>query len=313
MADEKAVELYRKYRPKNFSEIVGQEGAVRKLATLGKQKKIPHVILFSGASGCGKTTLARILRKKLNCSDHDFKELNIGDYKGIDTIRNIREKMNLAPIAGDTRVYLLDEAHQLSPAAQDAILKILEDTPDHVYFFLCTTHPGKLKTTIRTRCEEIAVRLLKKDEIIALTRRVAESEGMVLTEMGADKISELAEGSARKALVLLHSLTGIEDEDQQIEVLSSSNAEAQANELGYVLMNPKGNLPRALKILRELDDEPEKVRHLVLIYVRKAYLNPKSTPATRERAYVVINAFRDNFYDSLEAGLIAACHEVLVG
>src|SRR5690606_3369465 len=108
---------------------------------------IPHAMLFTGPSGCGKTTLARILRVKLRCSDNDFQEINAADFRGIDSIRSMRQQVGAAPLGGDSRIWLIDEAHSMTADAQNAFLKLLEDTPRHVYFFLATTDPQKLKKT----------------------------------------------------------------------------------------------------------------------------------------------------------------------
>ena len=151
-------ELYKKHRPKNLKRVFGQSVAIGTLKPLIEAKQVPHSLLLTGPSGCGKTTLARILVKELKCAKADFMEVNCADFRGIDTVRDIRTRMMQAPIGGDCRVWLIDEAHMLTSAAQTAFLKMLEDTPDHIYFFLATTHPQKLLKTIKTRCTEIKLK-----------------------------------------------------------------------------------------------------------------------------------------------------------
>ena len=158
-------ELYKRFRPKSLDAVVGNGGTVAALQKFLKKGNLPHTILFKGPSGCGKTTLARILAKELGCGVLDLREYNSADFRGIDTIRDISRIMTNAPAAGNCRVFILDEAHQLSKDAQNAALKILEDTPKHVYFFICTTDPQKLIATIRSRCTEMPVDLLKLDEM----------------------------------------------------------------------------------------------------------------------------------------------------
>src|SRR5688572_25883760 len=141
------MELYKKFRPKTLKGVVGQEGAVSSLQSMIDKGRLPHTILFSGPSGCGKTTIARILKGILECSDLDFFEINCADFKGIDMVRDIRRYVGIPPLHGKSRVWLIDEAHQLTKDAQNAFLKLLEDTPKHAYFMLATTDPQKLLPT----------------------------------------------------------------------------------------------------------------------------------------------------------------------
>ena len=127
-------ELYKKYRPKSFDRVNGQEAAIKSLSTFVEKGKIPHAILFTGPSGSGKTTLARIITKHLECGFSDFQELNCADLTGIEEVRKIRQRMNYACMGGKSRVWIIDEAHKLSNAAQNAFLKMLEDTPKPVSY-----------------------------------------------------------------------------------------------------------------------------------------------------------------------------------
>lgn len=304
------LELYKKYRPKTLEQLLGQDGAVKALNTLIEKKKIPHSILITGPSGCGKTTIARILRRKVHCGETDFTEVNCADFRGIDMVREIRQRMMLAPISGKSRVWLIDEVHQLTPAAQDAFLKLLEDTPRHVYFILATTDPHKLKATIKTRCHDIAVKALSAKVLEQLVLRTAEAESIELADEVVDSLVAHSEGSARKVLVLLHSVLDIEDSEEQLQAIESSDVKAQAIEVAKLLMNPRTQWSAIAKVLKGLDDEAEAVRWLVLGYASSVLLGGgKMAP----RAYVIINAFRDNFFDSKKAGLAAACYEVVVG
>lgn len=303
---ENGIELYKKYRPTKFSELVGQDEAVRMLVDLGKRNNIPHAILLTGPSGCGKSTTARILRTKLNCSKMDYTEINAADFRGIDTVREIRQRMGLAPIAGNCRIYVMDEGHSLVSLAQDSLLKLLEDTPQHVYFILCTTDPQKLKTTIRTRCTEIKFKNLNEQDSAKLVRNIAAKENIKLSDEVVKKLVDIAEGSARKLLVLLHAIAGMTIVEEQLAAIQDAAHERQGIELARLLIYPGGSFAKAAAIIKELNEEPETVRWIVLTYARKVLLDGgKLAP----RAYDVINAFRDNFYDSKLAGLAAACYE----
>jgi len=218
--------------------------------------------------------------------------------------------MHAAPISGKCRVYLIDEAHRLTADAQDAFLKILEDTPDHVYFFLCTTDPGKLKQTVRTRCTEVQLRLLSTEELREVVRRVCKSEGMKLSQDVEDALVEAAGGSARKALVLLHSVIGLKDEDQQLEAIRREDAEQEAIEVARLLFKPRVSWSQAAAVLKQLKADPEQVRWLVLSYARTVLL---SGTRNMHRAAEVIDVFSRPFYDSKDAGLALAVWELVVG
>ena len=301
------MELYKKYRPKKLKQMIGQSSSVKVLTTYIRKKKVPHAILFSGPSGCGKTTFARILRKEIKCSKFDFTEKNC---RKIEEIRQIRTRMNQAPIGGKTRVWLLDEAHQLTGDAQNEFLKMLEDTPKHVYFMLATTDPQKLKKTIRTRCTEIVVRTLVKKSMLRLLKDVCDKEKRKMPKDVIDEIIENSDGSARKALVLLDQVIELSNEEDMMEAIKVTTAEIQGIAIARALFNPRTSWSDMAKILKETtNEEPEQIRWMVLGYAKTILLAGGKLPS---EAYIVIEAFRDHFYDSKHAGLAAACWEVIM-
>lgn len=305
------IELYKKHRPKDLDGIVGQHSAVSVLTQMIENDEIPHTLLLTGPSGVGKTTIARILRKHLKCNAQDFTEVNIADIRGIDNVRDIRRRMSLCPLHGKTKVWLLDEAHKLSGDAQNALLKMLEDTPKHVYFFLCTTEPGKLIKTIRTRCTEIALKPIGEKDLSELVMSVYHKEVPKghFPEMAFDKIVENSEGSARKALVLLGSIIHLESEEAMLEAIEKSTQEAQAIQLCRLLLNPRSSWQNISKLLKELEgEEPEGLRRMVLGYMRSVLLGSGSLAG---RAGSIIGIFERNFFDSGNAGLALACWETM--
>jgi len=303
-------ELYKKYRPRKLSEMVGQENALSQLVTAGKRGVFPHAVLISGPSGCGKTTLARVFRKKLRCSDIDFREINTADFRGIDTARAIRRQMNMAPMGGKSRVWLIDECAKLTDDAQNGLLKTLEDTPSHVYFFLCTTDPGKLINTIINRCTHIQVRSLTDDELTGLIRNVVEREGKsALSGDVVEKLVRVAEGSPRKALVMLQSVLGESDEQRQVAIILESHPEKEAIEIARLLMNPKANwatMSRLLKAVPDLEKKAEGVRRLVLAFMSTAALGGNA-----KRACQVIECFAEPYYNTGKAGLVSSCYDAV--
>ena len=304
-------ELYKKHRPTKFNEIIGQDSSIKVLQTKLKSKTLPHALLFSGPSGCGKTTLARILRKKLGCGKHDFTELNTADFRGIEMVRDIRSHLYQAPISGKCRIWLIDECHKMTGDAQNAFLKMLEDTPNHVYFMLATTDPQKLKNTIRTRCTEIVVRTLNHKSMLKLFSHICTMEKTKLSEEVIEKIIECSNGSARKALVLLDQVIGLDNEDDMIEAIKTTTAEVQAIVIARALFNPRTKWIEMAKILKEtVDEEPEQIRWMILGYAKNVLL---SGGKLSSRAYLIIDTFRDHFYDSKWAGLVASAYEIIVG
>lgn len=302
-------ELYKRYRPKLWKEVIGQREAVGVLRTWCEQNKVPHFVLFTGHSGCGKTTLARIMKKKLDCGDNDFQEVNCADFNGIDTIREIRRRMGAAPLGGKVRIWLVDECHTLTTAAQNAFLKMLEDTPEHVYFFLATTDPQKLLPTVKTRANEVKVKLLSPKDMTTLITTVVSKEGKVVSEEVVDKLVEHAEGSARKGLVLLHQVLGLDNEEDQLQAIAANDTKTQAIEIARALINPRTTWPEMTKILKGCEiDDAESLRYMVLGYCTNVLLGAGKLSS---RAALVIQSFRDNFYDSKKAGLVIACYEVI--
>ena len=300
-------ELYKQHRPRALRAVIGNEETVGTLLCMIETNTLPHTIMFSGPSGCGKTTLARILRDMLDCGPMDFKELNCSDFRGIDTIREIARTMTLAPVGGACRIFLLDEVHQLSRDGQHASLKILEDTPNHVYFFLCTTDPHKLLKTILTRCCHLPVRLLRDEELVKLLKRVAKKEKLKLSKDIIDDIANFADGSARQALVLLDRIRHVPRKKQAKALAQKAGEKTQAIDLCRALIKHRP-WNEITAILRDLKDDPESTRWAVLGYARAVMLS-KPNPT----AYDIICAFENHFYDSKAPGLIRACYEVRFG
>ena len=284
-----AKELYRKYRPTTFEDVVGNETAIKSLKK--ELKNGSHVFLMTGPAGCGKTTLARIMAKEVGAGDLSIREINSAENRGIDTAREIMEQMSFMPTDGNASVWILDECHQMTPANQNAFLKPLEETPEHVYFFLCTTEPQKLIASLKTRCSVVNVKPLNDEEMKILLKRVVKSEDKKMGSEVYEKIIELANGGSRKALKLLAKVLYLDSNEERLESLKSEDVseDKDAIELCRALLS-KTNFNSCMKLVSTIDvSEPERVRMLVL-----SYMNSVLTKGFNEKAAAAMQAFGQN-------------------
>lgn len=267
------MELYRKYRPTTFEDVVGMETAIKALKK--ELENGSHVFLMSGPAGCGKTTLARIMAKEVGAGELSIREINSAENRGIDTAREILEQMKYYPSDGDALVWILDEMHMITNAGQNALLKALEEVPESVYFFLCTTNPEKLIAPLKTRCSEIVVKPLKDDEMAYLLKRTARKEGKRLSKDVISRIVELSGGGSRKALKLLAKVIGLDNDEEMLEVLKD-NADSEDNPETIELcraLSRNTDLKKLFQILAQVDtSDAEKVRQAVMGYMNACLL-----------------------------------------
>jgi len=303
--------LYSKYRPATFDEMVGNESAIASLQKAITKKNHSHAYMLSGPSGCGKTTVARIMAKNiLGASDICINEINSSSDRGIDTAREIIQQARYNPTDGNVTVFILDEAQKMVNTFMNAILKIVEEPPEFVYFFFCTTEPLKIITTIRNRCTEIKFKALGIEELSEVVNRVLKLEKIRLSNEVIESIAEKAEGSPRKSLVILQSVIGLETEKEQLEYLSSNTTndeDPEIIELARALLNEKNqwkDIARILKKLKENNklDEPETVRYIILGYMSAVLLNG----SMNKRAISAMEAFAEPTYNTGKNGIILA-------
>ncbi len=201
--------LYRKYRPSNFGEVMGQEHIVSVIEKSIKNKKVAHAYLFSGSRGIGKTSIARILAKDLGTHPDDIYEVDAASNRGIDEIREIRDAVNTLPFHSQYKIYIIDEVHMLTTPAFNALLKTLEEPPAYVIFMLATTELEKIPDTIISRCE---VYRFKKPTVEILSKQVknvATMEGYEISKASAELVALLGDGSFRDTLGALQKVIGM--------------------------------------------------------------------------------------------------------
>ncbi len=212
--------LYRKYRPQTFADVVGQEAVVRTLTNAIEQGKVRQAYLFAGPRGTGKTSVARILAKSINCekgptahpddtchscvaishgTSLDVIEMDAASQRGIDDIREIRERVVLQPVEGRSKVYILDEAHQLTDAAWNALLKLIEEPPPHLLFIFCTTELQKVLPTVRSRCQTFVFQRPRLPDLVRKLRRIADAEQLDAPDAALALIARGGRGAFRDA------------------------------------------------------------------------------------------------------------------
>lgn len=201
--------LYRKYRPQTLDELYGQKHIKRILGQSLTHNKVSHAYLFSGPRGSGKTTVARILSRELTIGGVDVNEIDAASHRGIDDVRNLRESLQYQPTQGDRKMYILDEVHMLTNEAFNALLKSLEEPPQHVYFVLCTTQPHKVPSTIISRCMHLPFQKATGAELSQYIAEHATKEGVNLSTETVELMARHADGAYRDALVLLEKVIGL--------------------------------------------------------------------------------------------------------
>lgn len=302
------------YRPKTLKTFIGNKDVLNSLRTVLKRPNPPATFLFTGPSGTGKTTLARIVKRALKCSDADWKELNAANDRGIDAIRSLIESMKFAPLSGERKIILLDEAHMLTKPSQEALLKALEEPPPYVHFCICTTNPEALKQTFKRRCHHYELESLKDADLQKLLNMILKKEKREnISNEVKEKIIELSDGSAGQALKLLDMVIDMDDTDRALNTLQSAGtSESEVIDICRVLVNPNMNnrtkWGKCKKLLKGLKTDGESARRPILGYLEKVLLNNGDIEIA-----MMMEEFTNNFFDSGHAGLTLACYRAIFG
>jgi DNA polymerase-3 subunit gamma/tau len=305
--------LYRKYRPQNFDEVVGQEAVVRTLKNAIAAESVRQAYLFAGPRGTGKTSMARILAKSLNCTHGptvspdgtchaclaiaagtslDVIEMDAASQRGIDDIREIRDRVVLQPVEGHYKVYILDEAHQLTDAAWNALLKLIEEPPPHLVFVFCTTDLSKVLPTVRSRCQTFVFQRPRLQDLVTVLTRVADGEGIDAPPQALSLVARSARGSFRDATSTLDQLAAATESKVTVQAVLQLLGTVEEDALFRLCdLIVDRDTAGALTFVEELSEQGhdlgrlvteliEHLRHLMLVQ----HMNevPESLPVTEE-------------------------------
>jgi len=250
--------LYRKYRPQNFEDVVGQKVIVKTLMNAIKNNKITHAYIFAGPRGTGKTSIAKIFAKTINCENLnnlvpcdkcnsciqfnnkqtvDIIEIDAASNNGVDEIREIKNKVNLVPSNGKYKVYIIDEVHMLTTAAFNAMLKTLEEPPKNVIFILATTEPHKIPLTILSRCQRFDFKRLSNNEIVKRLNQIVEEENIQISEEALKLIAEISNGGMRDSIGLLDQLITYCDSKIELKDVHEINGSLNNEQIFVLIKN----------------------------------------------------------------------------
>lgn len=265
------VALYRKYRPQEFKEVLGQEHIVNVLEGALKMGNIAHAYLFAGSRGTGKTSIARIFAGAIGCSANDLYEIDAASNRGIDGVRELRESVRTLPFDSKYKVYIVDEVHMLTKEAFNALLKTLEEPPKHVVFILATTEMNKVPDTIISRCQTFQFKKPSQRILKDLVLRIAKKEGFSLEPSSADLIALLGEGSFRDTQGILQKVISA-SEDKKISIEEVENiAGAPKNDLvnDILLSIAENDAGRGVRAIRQAGESNIDMKVFLKLVLRK--------------------------------------------
>lgn len=297
------MDLANDYRPESFDNVIGQAAVVRSLEKFIKNGKVPHAFLFSGSSGTGKTTVARIIANDLGCKGMDLVEIDAATHSGIDAIRQITSRAQYTNINGRAQVTIIDECHALSKQAFQALLKPIEDSKEGFYWILCTTDIAKVPATIKTRCHAYVFNDVDTDDLEDLIKKVASDETIKIKGEVIDLIAKAAMGSPRQALTFLSMVSNCKNVKEAQKLLRDGSYQTKdAIDLCRALVG-HGNGARGfddcIELVKKMRESytAEGIRIMIQCYCASCFMG-KNMPKKPGTLLAVMEAFSESYNQS---------------
>lgn len=272
---EKSQVLYRKYRPYDWKDVIGQDHVIDVLKSSIEAEKVAHAYLFSGGRGIGKTSIARIFSRALDIAENDIYEIDAASNRGIDDIREIRDGVSVLPFESKYKVYIIDEVHMLTKEAFNALLKTLEEPPSHVIFILATTETEKIPETVVSRCQVFSFKKPNKEILKNEVSKIAKKEGYILDSGVADLISVLGDGSFRDTLgVLQKVLSQAKDKKiliKEVEDITGAPKSSLVNDFTIAITNQEKE--KALQIISKVIEGNISIKIYIALVLEKLRLS----------------------------------------